>query len=180
LARHLRGKARWANCWHKQLHLPQISLDDLRWDYFREIGYDDALAKELRQKGGFLAIVGYWCLFNTHAIKRAVVDHQHCVFDFGGGPIVFENAQQRERIRQVLAPFDNVIRLLPSPDLAKSVAILQERGSHLVGANAQGFDWSSFFVHHEANQQLAKYHIYTDGKTPDQACAEILTLVNRT
>jgi adenylate kinase family enzyme len=33
---------------------PTISLDELRWKYYAEIGYDKTLADEIHQKGGFL------------------------------------------------------------------------------------------------------------------------------
>jgi adenylate kinase family enzyme len=170
------GKSTLGKLLAEELGLPQISLDKLRWDYYREIGFDEALAQELRQKGGFLTVVAYWSLFNSHAIERALADHTDCVFDFGGGPIVFDNELQREQIKRALAPFANVIRLLPSPDPEKSIQVLQQRGSHLVGVNGQDFNWSAFFVNHRQNQRLAKYEVYTEGKTPAESCAEIIAL----
>ncbi len=170
------GKSTVGNLLAKELGVPQISLDKLRWDYYREIGYDAALAQEIRQKGGFLAIVAYWSLFNSHAVERILADHSNCVFDFGAGPLIFDNALQQSQIETALKPYANVIRLLPSPNLNESIKVLQKRSQHLVGTNAQGFDWSTFFVKHAANRQLAKYEIYTKGKTPAETCAEILTL----
>lgn len=170
------GKSTLGKLLAEELGLPQISLDELRWDYYREIGFDEALAQELRQKGGFLTVVAYWSLFNSHAIERALADHTDCIFDFGAGPIVFDNALQQDQIKRVLAPFANVIRLLPSPDPDRSIQILQQRGSHLVGVNGQGFNWSAFFVNHRQNQRLAKYEIYTEDKTPAESCTEIIAL----
>lgn len=121
-------------------------------------------------------MVAYWSLFNSHALKRTLAEHTSCVFDCGGGPIVFENDLLRDQIKRALAPFVNVVRRLPSPDLEKSIQILRQRSSHLVGMNAQGFDWSTFFVKHVQNQQLAKYEVYTDGKTPAETGAEIIAL----
>lgn len=125
-------------------------------------------------------MVAYWCLFNSHAIERALADHTDCIFDLGGGPIVFENDLQRDQIKRALAPFANVARLLPSPDPEKSIQILQQRGSHLIGVNGQGFNWSAFFVNHQHNQALAKYTVYTEGKTPAASCAEIIALTQTT
>jgi shikimate kinase len=170
------GKSTLGKLLAEELGLPQISLDKLRWEYYREIGFDEALAQELRQKGGFLTVVAYWSLFNSHAVERALADHTDCVFDFGGGPIVFDNELQRDQIKRALAPFANVIRLLPSPDPEKSIQVLQQRGSHLVGVNGQDFNWSAFFVNHRQNQRLAKYEVYTEGKTPAESCAEIIAL----
>jgi adenylate kinase family enzyme len=162
-----------------ELSLPQISLDNLRWDYYREIGFDDSLAKEIRHKGGFLAVVAYWSLFNSYAIERILAHYHHCVFDLGVGPIVFENNILKTQIANALIPFINVVRLLPSPNLDTSINVLKERGKHLKGTNAQGFDWSTYFVKSDANRQLAKYEIYTEGKAPAETCHEIIALLQK-
>jgi hypothetical protein len=170
------GKSTIGKLLAQELGIAQVSLDKLRWDYYREIGFDEALAQELRQKGGFLTVVAYWSLFNSHAIERVLADHTNCVFDFGAGPIIFENDLLRDQIRRALAPFTNVVRILPSPDTEESIQVLQQRSSHLLGTNAQGFDWGAFFVNHEQNQLLAKYEVHTEGKSPAETCAEIISL----
>jgi hypothetical protein len=103
---------------------------------------------------------------------------QDCVFDFGAGPIVFENKVLSARIEAALEPFANVIRLLPSADPERSIEMLRERSKLMPpGTTAQGFDWSAYFVRHEVNCRLAKYEVYTDGKNPNETCEEILTTV---
>lgn len=174
------GKSTLGKLLAEELGRPQVSLDELRWDYYREIGFDEALAQELRQKGGFLTVVAYWSLFNSHAIERMLADHANCIFDLGAGPIVFDNELQRDQIKRALAPFAHVVRLLPSSDPEKSIQVLQQRGKHLIGTNAQNFDWSAFFVNHRQNQALAKYELYTEGKTPAESCAEIIALTQTT
>lgn len=170
------GKSTLGKLLAQALELPQVSLDKLRWGYFREIGFDDTLAQEIRQKGGFVAVVAYWSLFNSYAIERILADHTNCVFDFGAGPIVFESDPLRAQIKRALAPFANVARLLPSPDPEKSIQVLRERSIQQFGPNPQGFDWSTFFIRHEQNRLLAKHHIYTEGKTPAETCAEIIAI----
>lgn len=39
------GKSTAGTLLAQRLGLPQRSMDDLRWDYYREIGYDEELAK---------------------------------------------------------------------------------------------------------------------------------------
>jgi shikimate kinase len=160
----------------QELGLPQVSLDKLRKNYYREIGFDDGLEQEIRQKGGFLAVVAYWSLFNSYAIERVLAEHTQCVFDLGAGPIVFENDLLSDQIKRALEPFANVVWLVPSPDTEKSIRVLRERSRALPGTTAQGFDWSAFFVRHEHNRQLARYKVYTEGKTPHETCAEIIAV----
>lgn len=170
------GKSTIGGLLAQALGIPQVSHDELRWVYFREIGYRDDLAQEMRQKGGFMTIVAYWCLFNSYAIENLLGGHTNCVFDLGGGPIVFESEPQWEQIKKALAPFEHVVRLLPSPEPETSIRILQERGRHLQGTNVQGFDWSRFLVNHPQNQNLATLEVFTEGKSPAETCAEIIRL----
>lgn len=149
------GKSTVGKLLAKKLSLPQISLDKLRWEYYRQIGFNDDLAQELKQKGGFLAVVAYWSLFNSYAIEQIVREYKNCVFDFGAGPVVFENNLLQGQIERALEPFVNLIRLLPSPNLEESIRILNERSKFLKGTNAQGFSWSRYFIEHKANQRLA-------------------------
>lgn len=35
------------------LGLPQCSMDEIRWDYYREMGFDDEKQREIGEKEGF-------------------------------------------------------------------------------------------------------------------------------
>jgi adenylate kinase family enzyme len=153
---------------------PQASLDLLRKDYYREAGYEDDLALEIRQKGGFLALVYYWKQFELHAIERVLEEHPQSVIDFGAGATILENKFQFARLRELLAPYPNVVLILPSPDPDESIRILTERSQDLTGTFQQGFNWHEYFIRHPANRILAKQEVYTIGKTPDETCTEIL------
>jgi adenylate kinase family enzyme len=63
------GKSTLGKLLSEKLGQPCVSLDDLRWNYYREIGYDAALAKIIRQQGGLLALALYWQLFDAYAIE---------------------------------------------------------------------------------------------------------------
>jgi hypothetical protein len=75
------------------------------------------------------------------------------------------------RVQRALAPFRNVVLLLPSPDPAESVRILKGRYG---GLESNGVDFDAHFVTHDSNHDLATLVVYTEGKTPEETCAEIL------
>ncbi len=172
------GKSTIGQLLSERLNMPQVSLDDLRWGYYQEIGYDPTLAKHIRKTGGFVALVFYWKLFDAYAVERVLADHRDCVFDFGAGHSVYESNELFERVERVLAPYPNVVLLLPSPDVEESVRILNERTRDLPGSFGQGFNWHEYFIQHKSNYDLAKFIVYTRGKPPEEICDEIISLLD--
>ncbi len=158
-----------------RLGLPQCSIDEYRWGYYREIGYDKELAKHKRETEGFWGIYQYWKPFEAHAVERLLSEHKKCVIDFGAGHSVYEDAFLFQRVRQVLQPYSNIVLLLPSSDLDESVQILNERNKYMPDGS---LNINEHFVRHPSNYQLAKFTVYTKAKTPEETCNEILQLVN--
>ena len=173
------GKTTIRKLLSEKLQLAQVSLDELRWEYYQEIGYDPALAQKIRKTGGFVALVFYWKLFDAYAVERVLADHRDCVIDFGAGHSVYESTELYERVKRALAPYPNVVLLLPTPDIEESVRILNERTRDLPGAFGQGFNWHEYFLEQGSNYKLAKFIVYTEGKTTEETCDEIIALVNR-
>lgn len=171
------GKSTVSQLLAEKLGLPRVALDDLRWTYYKEIGYDEALAQHIRQTGGFVALVFYWKLFDAYAVERVLADHHDCVIGFGAGHSVYESEELFNRVRTALTPYPNVVLILPSPDAEESIRILDERTKDLVGAFGQGFNWNEYFVRHHSNYDLAKFIVYTQGKTAEETRDEILKLV---
>lgn len=158
-----------------RLALPQCSIDEYRYGYYREIGYDEELAKHKRETEGFWGIYQYWKPFEAHAVERLLSEHKQCVIDFGAGHSVYEDASLFQRVREVLKPYSNIVLLLPSSDLDESVQILNERNKYMPDGS---LNINEHFVRHPSNYQLAKFTVYTKAKTPEETCNEILQLVD--
>ncbi len=174
------GKSTIAKLLAEKLYLPHYSLDDDRDRYYSEIGYDVAEASRIaKSEQGMLGLLSYWKPFEAHAVERVLADHRGCVIDFGAGHSVYEDENLFSRVRSALAPYPNVVLLLPSADLDESTRVLNERFGQLllkeVGTiDPQLFGVNEHFVRHPSNYMLAKMVIYTNNKTPDETCTEIL------
>jgi hypothetical protein len=153
-------------------------LDELRWGYYAEIGYDEELARQIRETQGFPALVQYWKQFDAHAVERVLADHPHdCVIEFGAGHSIYEDEADFKRVQQVLSSYRNVIVLiLPSPDLDESAQILTERQWTLAPPADFGAigELVEHHVKHHSNHDLANMVIYTKGKTPEETCEELM------
>ena len=169
------GKSTIARLVAARLKLTHVSLDDIRWQYYREIGYDDDLAKQIRLQGGFLALMFYRMLFDAYSVERVLVDYPAAVIDFGAGVGPFENQSQLTQIQSIFEPIPNTFLLLPSEDIEESLRILRERDPS-PPADLH-FDINAHFLQHPGYRRLAKHIIYTQNKTLEQSCSEVLQLV---
>jgi len=169
------GKTTLARLISEHLKLPHVSLDEVRWEYYREIGYNDELAKQIRKSGSFLALIFYRQLFDVHSVERVIHDYPNAVIDFGAGVGPYENQKQLKQVQELLAPILNIFLLLPSPDLGETIHILAQRDAN--PPSDLTFDINRHFVSHTGYGLLAKHIVYTQNKTADQTCADILALL---
>jgi len=168
------GKSTLGKLIAEKLGLPQCSMDDYRWQYYDELGYDREKAKAIGDKDGLLGLYRYWKPFEIYAVERLLSGHSGCVIDLGAGHSVYEDDELFQRARRVLEPYDNVVLVLPSPDPDESIEELHERNHEKM---AEGFDLNVHFVTHHSNYDLAKHVVYTAGKAPEETRDEILSLV---
>jgi ABC-type arginine transport system ATPase subunit len=172
------GKSTLGRLLAEKLNVPQVSMDKLRFDYYKQIGYDEALAQQLRTEHGLAALFRYWEPFHPHAVEKLLAEHSDCVIDFGAGHSVYDDAVLFERVHKILEPYPNVVLILPSPDLDESVQILKERMKEHQGWDGvdDGIDFHEHFVKHHCNHDLAKFVVYTKCKIPEETRDEIISL----
>jgi shikimate kinase len=168
------GKSTLGRLLAERLGLPQCSMDEFRLDYYKEINYDEGLAQQIREREGFFGIYQYWKPFEAYAVERLLAEHNNCVIDFGAGHSVYEYDELFSQVQRILAPYKNVVLILPSPDLEESLQILNERNGGFV---SNGVDFNEHFVKHHSNHDLAKIIVYTKGKSPEETCDDILSVV---
>lgn len=174
------GKSTVGRLLAEKLGLPQCSVDRVRWQYYAEIGYDSALAAQIAQsEQGIRGQLRYCEAFDAHTIERVLAEHTPGVIDFGASNAVYDDSSLLARVEKLLTPYPHVILLLPSPDLDESAALLKTRLTEMLQAKGEAasqelFDLNDYFIRHPSSHRLAKFVLYTKGKTPEEICDEIL------
>jgi adenylate kinase family enzyme len=174
------GKSTIGHLLAEKLGLSQCSVDLVRWEYYNEIGFDNAFASKIAKSDqGVRGVLRYSEPFDAHAIERVLAKHGDGVIDFGASNSVYEDKVLFARVENILAPYPNVILLLPSSDLDESVEILNTRLTRMLEARGEEitnelFDLNEYFTKHPSSHRLAKLVIYTKDKTPEEICNEIL------
>ncbi len=173
------GKSTLSKLLGEALDVPSVDLDDLRWDYYAEIGYDATKAQQLQDEGGKTALLLYWKPFEIYSVERLFQDYPSgYVIAFGAGQSVYDDPAQFERAQKALAPY-SVILLLPSPDVDEAVSILNAR---LLAQEPDTPDdffitmgaINRNFIIHPSNARLAGHTFYTKDQTPAETTAAIL------
>jgi hypothetical protein len=109
--------------------------------------------------------------FEVHALERLLEEHHGCVFSLGAGHALYDNPHYLRRAERALAPFANVILLLPSPNREEAVDLLQEARPSVARRDHETE------VAHPSYGRLATATVYTKGKTPEQTRDEVLVRV---
>jgi hypothetical protein len=158
-----------------------MEMDELRWKYFEGTGYSKDEARRIYQAQGNLGVLRYSKQFEAEMVEKMLADHPQAVIDFGAGHSIYDNAADLQRVRRALKPF-NVVLVLPFEDEDKSIVVLNARFKALLereklDPSQEMMDMNTGFVRHPANRQLANIVLYTEDKTAEESCAELLVLL---
>jgi shikimate kinase len=173
------GKTTVGHLVAEKLNLPFCSIDTVRGDYYQNVGYDQALASQIAASDqGLQGVLRYSKPFEAQMVEKVLAEH-HGVIDFGASNSVYEDEDLLAQVEHALAPYPNVILLLPSPDLEESVEILKNRLTRMLTEAGKEFtdelfELNTYFVQHPSNQRLAKLVMYTKDKTPENICDELV------
>ncbi|MFZ5354846.1 MAG: shikimate kinase [Bacillota bacterium] len=164
------GKSTIAKLLSQKLEMSLCSLDDIRWTYYKEIGFSNLKQNFIFFTSGVKGVYKYWKKYEAHAVKRVLESYGDCVFDFGAGHSVYEDEELFQKVKNVLEPYDNIILLLPCDDIVKSMEILNKRNKCVLNEH---------FLTHYSNRKLAKFIVYTNGKTEEDVSNEIIEMISK-
>ena len=169
------GKSCTAELLSVKLSKPHILIDEIRYKYYDEIGYDHETAKKLgEEKGFFNGTYRYWKPFELYAIKKILNEYSDCIFDFGAGHSVYEDDEMFKEAKKLLTDFKNVILLLPSKDIEESLEFLKEQRNVIDDT----LEINKHFIMHHSNYDLCNHIIYVKNKSKDDVVNEIYDIYN--
>ncbi|MBC7872266.1 MAG: shikimate kinase, partial [Chitinophagaceae bacterium] len=97
------------------------------------------------------------------------------VIAFGAGYSYYQDETLFKRAEQALAPYPNVILLLPSANVEESIQILRERLlAKEPSLSEASLNMNRRFLEHDTNRRLAKMTFYTKNQSPEESCSKII------
>jgi shikimate kinase len=172
------GKSTLGKLLAEKLGVRPAPLDPIAWKYYILAGFEPDKARHLKETEGELSSYRYFEQFLLPALESHLRESRGCVIDLGAGHTVYWDDNLFARAKAILAPYPNLVLILPSPDLEESSTILRERTSKIAWLNKireeSGLDLNEQFLRHHSNFDLAKFTFYTKGRSPEQTADEIL------
>ena len=174
------GKSSVSKRLSEKLNKSHINIDEIRFKYYDEIGYDKNTVEQLwKEKGFFNGVYRYWKPFELYAIKKILNEYSDCIFDFGAGHSVYEDDKMFQEVQETLNDFKNVILLLPSANSEESIEILSKIYKPEAENDVEMIDFIRHTIEHHSNNDLAKYIIYGGKiKSIDDLADEIISVIS--
>ena len=165
------GKTTIGKLLAKRLSCSYVSLDNLERSYTETVGFDGDIAATIQAHQGDLAWYTYRRQFFDEAVVQFLAEHNSGVLELGGGHPILPNEEKQSRVNRALEPFGKVILLLPTSDIQESLHILKSRQK----AEYLNPDLNEEFLKDNRFLELAKFTFYTEGKSPDETCDDIIS-----
>lgn len=147
-----------------------VSMDEVRFDYYRRAGYDDTLAATFGSSGDIAGLIGYWKPYEADAVEHLVVDQSDAVLDFGAGHADYPEGPLLDRVAAALTEHF-VVLLMPSESTDESTQLLRRR---LDDQHDAVHELNRGFIASPSFRQLADTTVYVAGRTPAEIAAEVV------
>jgi shikimate kinase len=160
------GKSTQAKLLSQALGQPRCSYDKVKYEYRKQVGFDQKTAQSIHDEQGFYAMIAYMNEFKSQILNPIIEDHPGNIIDLGGGAQCFDEPHQIERAQKAFEPIENVFLLMPSQDLATNITSLP--------GLKENYPINAYLITHHTNELFAKKTVYTLGKSPEETTNEII------
>ncbi|OWY22045.1 hypothetical protein C7N43_09185 [Sphingobacteriales bacterium UPWRP_1] len=174
------GKSTVAQEVAEMLDMQHLPLDKMKWYYYYKLGYSEVKGNNIYEEYGLPGLAKYWEQFDLYTIENVLKEFPNGIIDCGAGQTYYENEIERTRLKELFAPVNNLVLLMPTENLEESIQILNyrmtERGKHretdeIRLANEQNLR----YIHNAVDNKLAKITVYTHNKSLEDVCTEIIS-----
>jgi shikimate kinase len=169
------GKSTISKMVAQKLSLPSFSLDG-EAHLAASVGFDAGHYVQLQNEKGPLVAYEYRRSFYDRVVPLFLASHDRGVLDLGGGHPIVPDPKKQETIKKAFAPFAYVFLLMPTPNPEESLRILRCRNK--IADGQPDFNALYFQGGNRAFWEIAKHVLYTEGKTPENTCDEVLRLLD--
>jgi hypothetical protein len=115
---------------------------------------------------------GAVCEATAESVRVIYNRAPYSAIELGAGHSVYGDPTHLARVKAALAQYRNIVLLLPSADTDEWIRILNTRQGN---PHREIVQMNTRFVKHPSNHELATITVYTEGKTPEATCQEILS-----
>ncbi len=157
----------------EKLQKNHVDMDEERADLYPKMGYSDEDAETEYDLKGIKGWYEYQKPFELNSVKIIVSSNDNAVIEFGGGQSVYEDDKQAREFIGLMNEQKYVVLLLPCDDNEKSLEILDKR----IGDEEAEKILNRIFIDSYTNKAVAKFTVYTEGKTPDETIDEIISML---
>lgn len=169
------GKTTIAKMLSKEIGLPYYSLDEEFWDLLNGMeGVEQAKIDELST----LSLIDPQREeFNAFAVTAFLGKYKNGIFDFGSIHSVYTNERHFFKVREAIRAHHFVVLVLPTESTDESLRYLIERSWKTRGTKEEALH--KHCLSEISSYQLATITIYTNGRTPEQTCEELLVKLHK-